>query len=38
METSNKLPDRLLKDFCKSMPTDDSEKRILILGGYGYTG
>jgi hypothetical protein len=36
METFNKLPDRLLKDFRKS--ADNSEKTILILGGYGYTG
>lgn len=34
----NKLPDRLLKDFRKSIPADDSEKKILVLGGYGYTG
>ncbi len=38
MGTFNKLPDRLLKDFRKSIPADDSEKKILILGGYGYTG
>ncbi len=38
MGTFNKLPDRLLKDFIKSIPADDSEKKILILGGYGYTG
>ena len=36
METFNKLPDRLLKDFRKS--ADNSEKTIVILGGYGYTG
>jgi saccharopine dehydrogenase (NAD+, L-lysine-forming) len=38
MGTFNKLPDRLLKDFRRLIPTDDSEKRILILGGYGHTG
>ncbi len=38
MGSFNKLPDRLLKDFRKSIPADDSEKKILILGGYGYTG
>ena len=38
METFNKLPDRLLKGFLKSDPSIDSEKTILILGGYGYTG
>lgn len=38
MGAFNKLPDRLLKDFRKSIPADDSEKKILILGGYGYTG
>jgi hypothetical protein len=38
MGTFTKLPDRLLKDLLKSSSASDSEKKVLILGGYGHTG